>query len=64
MVFQKLAVVTLAAAGFASAMAVECRGDATCTFAIVAFATPSPGAVCLETWFNYCRAYRSINEAL
>ncbi|KAH6907619.1 hypothetical protein BKA70DRAFT_1401035 [Coprinopsis sp. MPI-PUGE-AT-0042] len=53
MVFQKLALITLAAAGFASAMAVERRGDATCTFTVVASAAPSPGPVSLETEFNY-----------
>ncbi|KAH6911700.1 hypothetical protein BKA70DRAFT_1423448 [Coprinopsis sp. MPI-PUGE-AT-0042] len=55
MVFQnlKLALITLAAAGFASAMAVECHGDATCTFTVVASAVPSTGEVPLEIEFNY-----------
>ncbi|KAH6907683.1 hypothetical protein BKA70DRAFT_1489848 [Coprinopsis sp. MPI-PUGE-AT-0042] len=57
MVFQNLkpALITLAASGFASAMAVECPGDATCTFTVVASAVPSTGEVPLETEFNYCK---------
>ncbi|KAH6911686.1 hypothetical protein BKA70DRAFT_1423436 [Coprinopsis sp. MPI-PUGE-AT-0042] len=53
MVFQKLALITLAAAGFSSAMAVERRGDASCTFTILASAPPPPADVPLETEFNY-----------
>jgi hypothetical protein len=55
MTFQKLALITLAAAGLASAIAVERRGDATCTFTVLASAAPTPGPVGLETEFNYCK---------
>ncbi|KAH6907662.1 hypothetical protein BKA70DRAFT_1428038 [Coprinopsis sp. MPI-PUGE-AT-0042] len=52
MVFQKLALITLAAAGLASAVAVERRGDATCTFSVLASAAPAAGTD-LATEFNY-----------
>lgn len=43
MAFQKLALITLAAAGLAGAASVERRGDATCTFSVVASAVPATG---------------------
>ncbi|KAH6911705.1 hypothetical protein BKA70DRAFT_1423465 [Coprinopsis sp. MPI-PUGE-AT-0042] len=53
MVSQKLALIALATAGFASAMAVERRGAATCTLTVVASAPPPTVAVPLTTEFNY-----------
>ncbi|KAH6911704.1 hypothetical protein BKA70DRAFT_1538979 [Coprinopsis sp. MPI-PUGE-AT-0042] len=53
MVSQKLALIALATAGFASAMAVERRGAATCTLTVVASAPPPTVEVPLTTEFNY-----------
>jgi hypothetical protein len=58
MVFQKLALITLAAVGLVSAIPVERRGDATCTLSVAASATPAAGAD-IQTEFNYCMNTRS-----
>ena len=56
MVFNKLALITLAAAGFASAMAVERRGEVTCTLTLAAAEPPFEGAN-LVGEFNFRRYF-------
>lgn len=63
MVFQKLALLTLAAAGVSSAMSIERRGAATCTFAVAA-SGPVAASADLPTEFNLCKNIRSRSDRI